>query len=102
MPAPLDKPNNIYNCDETIIDLNKATQKVVVRKSVKRAHSKQVSLTEHVTIQCCGNYGSGTTSYDYFQEPFPGGHYSLCGPVDAMYAKQKFGFMDSGNILKIC
>ena len=94
-------PENIYNCDETIVDLNKSTQKVVVPKRMRTAHSRQVAPTDHISILCCVSAaGRAMPPFIIFKGSFPGGHYTTGGPPDALYGKQDSGFMDSELFLK--
>ena len=36
----LTRPQDVYNCDETIIDLNKSSQRVVIPRRMKVSHSR--------------------------------------------------------------
>lgn len=67
------RPQDIYNCDESIVDLNKSTQKVVIPKRMKAAHSRQVASTEHISIHCCVSAsGNAMPPFIIFKESFPG------------------------------
>ena len=91
----LDRPQDIYNCDETIVDLNKSSQKVVVPRRFKTSHSRQVTSSEHVTIHCCiSAAGNAIPPFIIFKSAFPGGNYTNGGPDNALYGKQETGFMD--------
>lgn len=48
------RPHLIFNCDKSMVDLNQstATEKVVVPKGQRHAHSVNVASTEHVTALC--------------------------------------------------
>ena len=97
----LDRPQDIYNCDETIVDLNLATQKVIVPRCQKNSHSRQVASTEHITIHCSVNAdGHALSPMIFFKNSFPGGHYTLDGPDQVLYGKRKSGFMDSELFVK--
>ena len=96
-----ERPMDIYNCDETIVDLNKATTKVVVPKSFKKAHSRAVASSEHVSILCCVNAdGNSLPPLIIFKKSNPGGKYSAGGVEGAMYTCQATGFMDGEIFLK--
>lgn len=96
-----DRPQDVYNCDETIIELNKSTQKVVVPKRFKSAHSRHAGSSEHISIHCCVNAaGAATPPFIIFKGSFPGGNYTKGGPDNALYGKQESGFMDSTLFLK--
>ena len=95
------RPQDIYNCDETVVDLNKSSQKVVVPRRMKSAHSRHVSSTDHITIHCCVSASGGTIPpYVIFKGAFPGGNYTAGGPDGALYGRQESGFMDSELFLK--
>ena len=97
----LNRPQDIYNCDETIVDLNKSSQKVVVPRRFKASHSRQVASSEHVTIHCCISAAGNTIlPFIIYKAAFPGGNYTAGGPDGALYGKQKTGFMDSELFVK--
>lgn len=96
-----DRPQDIYNCDETVVDLNKSAQKVVVPRRFKTSHSRQVASSEHVTIHCCISAAGNTIPpFIIYKSAFPGGNYTAGGPDGALYGKQKSGFMDSELFVK--
>ena len=97
----LSRPQDIYKCDESVVDLNKSTQKVVIPKRMRTSHSRQVSGTEHISIHCCISAGGAALPpMIIFKQSFPGGNYTANGPDGALYAKQESGFMDSELFLK--
>ena len=82
------KPECIFNCDETIVDLNKSTQKVIVPKTLKNAHSRNVSSSEHITIHVCVNAaGNALSPLIIFKASMLCGKYSDQGPEQAVYGK---------------
>ena len=88
-------PQDIYNCDETVVDLNKSCQKVVIPKWMKLSHSRQVASSEHISILCCVNAaGHSIPPFIIYKNALPGGHYVNGGPDGALYGKQKTEFMD--------
>ena len=92
---------DVYNCDESVINLNKSTQKVVVPRRSRAAHSRVVASSEHISIHCCINAaGHSMPPMIIFSKSFPGGNYAAGGPDGALYAKQDSGFMDSELFLK--
>lgn len=83
------RPEDIYNCDESIVDLNKCTQKVIVPKRMKSAHSREVASSEHISIHCCVSAaGNCMPPFIIFKKAFPGGSYPSGGPDGALYGKQ--------------
>ena len=97
----LNRPQDIYNCDETVIDLNKSVQKVVVPRRFKTSHSRQVASTEHITMHCCiSAAGNSMPPFIIYKAAFPSGNYTSGGPDGTLYGKQKTGFMDSELFVK--
>ena len=95
------RPQDIYNCDETVVDLNKSSQKVVVPRRMRTAHSRQVATSEHISIHCCVSAaGTCIPPFIIFKGAFPGGNYSTGGPDGALYGRQSTGFMDGELFLK--
>ena len=92
---------DVYNCDEIVINLNKSTQKVVVPRRNRAAHSRVVASSEHISIHCCINAaGHSMPPMIIFSKSFPGGNYAAAGPDSTLYVKQESGFMDSELFLK--
>ena len=97
----MNRPQDIYNCDETVIDLNKSSQKLVVPGRFRSSHSRQVASTEHITIHCCISAAGNTMPpFIIYKSAFPGGNYTAGGPDGALYGKQKTCFMDSELFVK--
>ena len=95
------KPECIFSCDETILNLNKNTQKVIVPKTLRNAHSRNVSSSEHTTIHVCVNAaGNAMPPMNFFKASMPGGKYSDQGHWQALYGKSRSGFMDGELFLK--
>lgn len=95
------RPPDIWNYDETMIDLDKSSQKVVVPKRFRSAHSCQVGTTEHISVHCCVSAaGTPMPPFIIFKGAFPAGPYNKGGPDAALYGKEKTGFMDSALLLK--
>ena len=79
---------DVWNCDESIVNLNKSTQKVVVPRRNRSAHSRVVASTEHVSIHCCVNAAGGAMPpMVIFSKAFPGGKYT--SGVQGMSQKSK-------------
>ena len=97
----IQRPQDIYNCDETVIDLNKSSQKVVVPRKMRVSHSRQVSTTEHISMHCCVSAaGYAMPPFIIYKGSFPGGNYTVGGPDGALYGRQQSGFMDGELFLK--
>ena len=70
------RPQDVYNCDETIIDLNKSSQthRVVIPHRMKVSHLRQVASSEHISIHCCVSVdGAAMPPFVIFKGAYPGG-----------------------------
>ena len=95
------KPECIFSCDETIVALKKNTQRVIVPKKLKNAHSRTVSSSEHITFHVYVNAaGNVTPPMIIFKASIPGGKYAEQVPEQALCGKSKSGFMDGELFLK--
>ena len=95
------RPQDIYNCDETVVEMNKWSQKVVVPRRMRTSHSRLVATSEHISIHCCVSAaGSTIPPFIIFKDAFPGGNYTAGGPDGALYGRQQSGFMDGELFLK--
>ena len=92
----LDKPRQVYNCDETFLPLNENKDKVVALKNTKCIYSQAMGTTEHITMLCCvSSAGATLPPMIIYPGTFPGGQYKLGGPDDTLYAKSSSGWIDS-------
>jgi hypothetical protein len=90
-----DKPEHIFNVDETGIEMNKRTGKVVVDRCTKKHHQETVGDREHITANvCCSSTGHVLPPMLIFQKCFPSTNYSSSGPDGCLYAKSESGWMD--------
>ena len=54
----LDKPEHVFNVDETGIEMNKQSGKVVVDRCIKKHYQESVGDREHITANvCCSSSG---------------------------------------------
>ncbi len=91
----LDKPSNIFNVDETGIDMDSLTGKVVVDRNTKHPYQESRGEREHITANvCCSASGLVLPPMIIFERCFPSGHYSKCGPDSCLYGKSPNGYMD--------
>ena len=51
----LDKPEKLFNVDESGINMGTQQGKVVVTKGSKQAHSMSKETRDHITVNCCVN-----------------------------------------------
>ena len=90
----LNKPEHIFNADETGIDLNARSGKVVC-KSSKHACSEQKALRDHITsMVCCSASGQVLRPMIIFKKNWPLGPYSRNGLDSCLYGKSPNGYMD--------
>ena len=91
----LNRPEHIFNVDETGIEMNKGTRKVVVNRGSKKHHQESVGDREHITANvCCSASGFVLPPMIIFQKCFPSSDYSSSGPDGCLYAKSESGYMD--------
>lgn len=97
----LDKPDHIFNVDETGIEMNKQSGKVVVNRCTKKHHQESVGDREHITANvCCSATGQVLPPMLIFQKCFPSSNYSSTGPDKCLYAKSDSGYMDGELFLE--
>ena len=91
----LDKPEHIFNADETGIDLNARSGKVIICKNSKHAYSEQKAPRDHITFMvCCSASGQVLQPMIIFEKNWPSGPYSRNGPDGCLYGKSPNGYMD--------
>ena len=96
----MDKAERIYNADETMVDLNKSTQRVVVPARHRHAHSTTVAGSQHVSMMCCVSASGAVMPPNIiFKDAFPGGDYTRDGPDNCLYSKSDSGFID-GELMR--
>ena len=65
----LNKPEHIFNADESGIDLNARSGKVIVPKSSKRAYSEQKAPRDHITFMVrCSASGQVIATNNHIQK----------------------------------
>ena len=47
------KPNSIFNCDESMVAMDRRTGKVVVSKNTKQAYCEMKGTRDHITVNAC-------------------------------------------------
>ena len=96
----LDKLEHIFNADETGIDLNTRSGKVIVSKNSKHAYSEQKAPRDHITsMVCCSASGQVLRPVIIFGKNWPSGPYSRNGPGGCLYGKSPNGYMDEDLFL---
>ncbi len=90
------KPRQIYNADESFLQLNETKEKAVTTKNSRFVFSQSLGTTEHITV-LCGASASGVALPPMIIYPrsFPGGQYRFGGPDDPVYARSESGWVDN-------
>ena len=47
------KPNSIFNCDESMVAMDRRTGKVVVSRNTKQAYCEMKGTRDHITVNAC-------------------------------------------------
>lgn len=69
-----DRPESIYNCDESGICLDPKKELVIAPTGIKHVYSQQSGTRDHVTIHCCVNAaGNSLPPMIIFDKGFPSG-----------------------------
>ena len=96
----LDKLEHIFNADETGIDLNTRSGKVIVSKNSRHAYSEQKAPRDHITsMVCCSASRQVLRPVMIFGKNWPSGPYSRNGPSGCLYGKSPDGYMDEDLFL---
>ena len=92
----MNKPRQLYNCDETFLPLDGTREKAVTHKGTKNTYCQASGTSEHITLLCCASAtGIPHPPMIIYAKSFPGGHYRFEGPDDALYACSELGWIDS-------
>ena len=67
----IDKPENIFNVDESGINMALKKGKVVVSKGARNAHSLEKGSKDHITVNCCVNAAGTALPDDNIQAILP-------------------------------
>ena len=90
-----DKPEKIFNVDESGMNLELRKGKVVINRSSKHAYSQAKGGRDHVTVNCCiSAAGQLIPPMIIYERSYPCGNYVAKGPDGALYAKSPNGYMD--------
>ena len=97
----MNKPRQLFHCDETYLPLNLACEKVVARMNSKHVYSQARGTFEHITLLCGASAaGVALPPMIIYSKSFPRGAYKFEGPDDALYAKSSSGWVDSELFLQ--
>ena len=91
----LDNAENIFNVDESGINMELRQGKVIVKKGSKNFHSLSKGSRDHITVNCCVSAaGHVLAPMIIYEKSFPSAPYKARGPLNALYAKFLNGYMD--------
>ena len=92
----LDKPDRLFNCDESGMAMDKITSKVIVQRKAKQAYSESKGNRDHITVHACVSAGGrALPPFIIFEKAYPSGPYSRSGPDNGVYASSPNGYMDA-------
>ena len=92
----LNRPRQLYNCDETFIPLDSSKEEAVTLKKAKVTYCQALGTTEHITLLCAASAScSALPPMIIYPKSFPGGQYKLGGPDDVIYSKNESGWVDA-------
>ena len=84
-----DNPQSIFNCDKSMIAMDKRSGAVVV-------YSESKGTRDHITINACMSAsGYIMPPHIIFSQAYPSGLYAPDGPDGALYYKSDNGYMDT-------
>ncbi|XP_057294608.1 uncharacterized protein LOC130623134 [Hydractinia symbiolongicarpus] len=91
----LDKPDRIFNCNESGISMDARVGKVVVSRSTKHPYSESKGNRDHITAHVAVSAaGVPLPPMIIFEKAFPSGPYARDGPTNDLYAHSPNGYMD--------
>ena len=97
----LDKPQCIFNVDESGINMDLRKGKVVVSKGAKNAHSISKGSRDHITVNCCVSAaGQVLPPAIIYEKSFPSAPYKKIGPPNSLHMKSPNGYIDKYLFLK--
>ena len=91
-----DNPQSIFNCDESMIAMDKRSGAVVVSRKTEHTYSESKGTRDHITINTCMSAsGYIMPPHIIFSQAYPSGLYAPDGPDGALYYKSDNGYMDT-------
>ena len=91
-----DNPKAIFNCNESMIAMDRRSGTVVVSRKTKHTYSESNGAWDHVTVNACV-LASGyiMPPHIIFSQSYPSGLYARDGPNGALYSILDNEYMDS-------
>ena len=75
------KQESILNCDETMVNIDRRTGKVVVPRRTKQAYSESKWTRDHIIVNAClCASGQVLPPHIIFTSPYPSGPYACEDP----------------------
>ena len=91
-----DKPQAIFNCDESMIAMERRSGRVVVSRKTKHTYSESKGSRDHITVNACVSAsGYIMPPHIIFSQSYPSGPYARDGPMGALYSISDNGYMDT-------
>ncbi|XP_066526699.1 uncharacterized protein [Hoplias malabaricus] len=91
----MEKPSQIYTCDETSFQMDGTRFKVLSPRGAKHIYQQAPGTQDHVSVLACFNAaGEDIPPFIIFAKHFPGGPYTQGGPPNALYGKSPAGHID--------
>ena len=89
-------PKAIFNCDESMIAMDRRSRTVAVSRKTKNTYSESKGTRDHITINACVSASGYIMSPNIiFAKTYPSGPYARDGPDGALYFISDNGYMDS-------
>ena len=91
-----DNPKAIFNCDESMIAMDRRLGTVVVSRKTKHAYSESKGTHDHITVNACvSESGYIMPLHIILSQSYPSGPYARDGPDGVLYSISDIGYMDS-------
>ena len=92
----MEKPRQIYNCDESGFQMGKPPQKVLVSKGCKHPYLQAPGTRDHITVLACLNAaGDDVPPMIIYGKGYPGGNYPRGAPDNTLFARSESGYIDT-------
>ena len=89
-------PKAIFNCDESMIAMDRRLRTVAVSRKTKNTYSENKGTRDHITINACVSASGYIMPPNIiFAQSYPSGPYARDGPDGALYSISDNSYMDS-------
>ena len=91
-----DNPKAIFNCNKSMIAMDKRLGTVVVSRKTKHTYSESKGTWDHITVNACVSAsGYIMPPHIVFSQAYPSGPCAQDGPDGVLYSISDNGYMDS-------